>query len=130
MWTISKVFIEFVTILILFYVLVLCSQGLWDLGPRPGVKTIPLALEAEVLTTDSPGKTLRNHFNSPTSSQGNIWKSAFLDVYTPVSAVEKSLIFFFLRFFFFFLVLFLMWTTCKVFTEFVTILLLFSILAF
>ena len=128
MWTISKVFIEFVTILILFYVLVLCSQGLWDLGPRPGVKTIPLALEAEVLTTDSPGKTLRNHFNSPTSSQGNIWKSAFLDVYTPVSAVEKSLIFF-LRFFFF-LVLFLMWTTCKVFTEFVTILLLFSILAF
>ena len=30
MWAISKVFIEFVTTLILFYVLILCSQGMWD----------------------------------------------------------------------------------------------------
>ena len=45
MWTISKVFIEFVTILIPFYVLVLCSQGVWDLRSltrgrthTPGIK--------------------------------------------------------------------------------------------
>ena len=28
-----KVFIEFVTILPLFYVLAFCSRGMWDLGP-------------------------------------------------------------------------------------------------
>ena len=32
MWTIFKVFIEFVTILHLFYVLVLWLQGMWDLS--------------------------------------------------------------------------------------------------
>ena len=32
MWTIFKVFIEFVTILLLFYVLVFWSQGMWDLS--------------------------------------------------------------------------------------------------
>ena len=30
MWTILKVFIEFVTILLLFYVLVFWSRGMWD----------------------------------------------------------------------------------------------------
>ena len=32
MWTIFKVFIEFVTILLLFYVLVLWPRGMWDLS--------------------------------------------------------------------------------------------------
>ena len=32
MWTISKVFIEFVTILLLFYVLVFWLGGMWDLS--------------------------------------------------------------------------------------------------
>ena len=32
MWTIFKVFIEFVTILLLFYVLVFWLQGTWDLS--------------------------------------------------------------------------------------------------
>ena len=32
MWTILKVFIEFVTIFLLFYVLVLWPQGMWDLS--------------------------------------------------------------------------------------------------
>ena len=32
MWTIFKVFIEFVTILLLFYVLVFWPQGMWDLS--------------------------------------------------------------------------------------------------
>ena len=32
MWTIFKVFIEFVTVLLLFYVLVFWPQGMWDLS--------------------------------------------------------------------------------------------------
>ena len=32
MWTILKVFIEFVIMLFLFYVLVLWPQGMWDLS--------------------------------------------------------------------------------------------------
>ena len=32
MWTIFKVFIEFVTILLLFYVLVFWPRGTWDLS--------------------------------------------------------------------------------------------------
>ena len=32
MWTIFKVFIEFVTILLLFYALVFWPQGMWDLS--------------------------------------------------------------------------------------------------
>ena len=32
MWTIFKVFIEFVTTLLLFYVLAFCPQGMWDLS--------------------------------------------------------------------------------------------------
>ena len=32
MWTIFKVFIEFVTILLLFYVLFFWLQGMWDLS--------------------------------------------------------------------------------------------------
>ena len=32
MWTIFKVFAEFVTLLFLFYVLVFWLQGMWDLS--------------------------------------------------------------------------------------------------
>ena len=32
MWTNFKVFIEFVTIVVLFYILVFCPQGMWDLA--------------------------------------------------------------------------------------------------
>ena len=32
MWIIFKVFIEFITILLLFYVLVFWPQGMWDLS--------------------------------------------------------------------------------------------------
>ena len=34
MWTIFKVFIEFVTILLVFYVLVFLPRGMWDLSSR------------------------------------------------------------------------------------------------
>ena len=56
MWTILKVFIEFVTILLLFYVLVfLAREPVWILAPKPGVKSSPLAQECEVLTVILPG---------------------------------------------------------------------------
>ena len=58
MWTIFwKVCIEFVTILLLFYVLVYWPQGMWDLSSSTRDRTLP-ALEGEVLTTGPPGKSL------------------------------------------------------------------------
>ena len=57
MWTIFKVFIEFVTILLLFYVLVFWPQGMWDLSSRPGIEPASPALEGEVLTTGPPGES-------------------------------------------------------------------------
>ena len=53
MWTVFKAFLEFVTVLLLFHVLLFWLRGLWDLSLfmrdpiRPG---IPI-LESEVLTT-------------------------------------------------------------------------------
>ena len=48
MWTIFKAFIEFVTILLLLYVLVFWTGDMWDLATRPGIKPAIPALEAEV----------------------------------------------------------------------------------
>ena len=58
MWIICKVFTEFITILLLYYVLVFWLQGMWDLSSLPGIEHASLALEGEVLTTGSPGKSL------------------------------------------------------------------------
>ena len=62
-------FTEFVTILLLFYVLVFWPRGMWNfseacgilarrgiLAPQPGIEPTPPALEGEVLTTGPPGK--------------------------------------------------------------------------
>ena len=54
MWAILKLFVEFVTILLLFYVLVFWPQGMWDLGSQLAVKLAPPALEGKVLTTGPP----------------------------------------------------------------------------
>ena len=54
MWTIFKVFIEFVTILLLFYVWFFGYEACRILGPGPGIA----ALKGEVLTTGPPGKSL------------------------------------------------------------------------
>ena len=51
-----KVFIEFITVLLLFYVLVVWPQGMWDLVPQAGIKPVPPALEGAVLTPGSSGK--------------------------------------------------------------------------
>ena len=56
MLTFLKVFIEVVTIL-LFYVLVLWPWGMWDLSCQED-QTLPLTLESKVLTTGPPGKSL------------------------------------------------------------------------
>ena len=43
MWTILKVFVEFVTTLLLFYVLVFWPEGMWDLSyPHQESNTRPL----------------------------------------------------------------------------------------
>ena len=53
-WTIFKVFIEFVTVLILFYALVFLAMRHWGSWlPEPA----PWALEGKALTTGSPGKS-------------------------------------------------------------------------
>ena len=61
--TILKVFIEFVTILFLFYVLVfLATRRVGILAPPPGIKTAPAALESEVLTPGPTGKSFHKRF--------------------------------------------------------------------
>ena len=63
MWTIFKVFIEFITVLILFYVSVFWPQGMWELSSGSGRdQTWTPALEGKVLTTGSPGKFLSIRF--------------------------------------------------------------------
>lgn len=59
MWTIFKVFNEFVTVLFLFYVLFFYEhEACGILAPWPGIKPAPPALEIEVLITGPPGKSL------------------------------------------------------------------------
>ena len=71
MWTIFTVFIEFITILLLFHGLGFLPGGRWILAPWPGVEPTPPALEGEVFTTWSAGKSvlpdlyLDLHFPSP-----------------------------------------------------------------
>ena len=56
-WTILKVFLVFVTILLLFSVTVFLPCGI-ILDPRWGLEPAALALEGAVLTTGLPGKSL------------------------------------------------------------------------
>ena len=61
-WTIFKVFIELVSILLLFF-MICVFFGLKACGilvPRPGIKSTSLALENEVLNTRLPGKSLKS----------------------------------------------------------------------
>ena len=59
MWTIFKVFIEFVTILFLFYVFGFFGrEACGILAPQPGIEPTPHALEGAVLTTGLRGKSL------------------------------------------------------------------------
>ena len=49
MWTTFKVFIEFVTILLLFYVLVFCPRGMWDLSSPARDRTCTPCIGRECL---------------------------------------------------------------------------------
>ena len=57
-----KDFIEFITILLLFYFLDFGSQARGILAPPPGMEPAPPALEPKVLTTGPPGKSLQCRF--------------------------------------------------------------------
>ena len=60
MWTIFKVFIEFVTILLLFFLcfVFLVWRHVGSFLPDQGLNPHLPALEGEVLTTGPPGKSL------------------------------------------------------------------------
>ena len=57
MWTIFKIFIEFVIISFLFYVLVFYSPGMWDLSSLTRDWTRTLELEGKILTPGLSGKS-------------------------------------------------------------------------
>ena len=57
MWTIFKVSIEFVTILLLCYILVFSHKIFGILVPQPGIKCAATALEGKVLTTGPLGNS-------------------------------------------------------------------------
>ena len=59
MWTIFKVFIELVIILLLFFMFWFFGhEACGFLAPRPGIKPATPALEGKVLTTGLPGRSL------------------------------------------------------------------------
>ena len=59
MWTIFKVFIEFVPILFLFYALFFFGhEACGILASLPGMESTPPALEDVVVTTGQPVKSL------------------------------------------------------------------------
>ena len=61
MWTTFKIFIEFVTILFPFHVLVFARQACGFLAPQPGIEPAPPALGSKVLTTGQLGMSLNSH---------------------------------------------------------------------
>ena len=64
MWTIFKAFIEFVTKLLLFYVLDFWSRGMWDLALRPGIECHLLRWKAKSRPLD-PQEALMMIFKVP-----------------------------------------------------------------
>ena len=58
MWTIFKVFIEFITIAFIFYGWFFQPKAWGILALQPGIKLAPPALEDEVSTPGSPWKSL------------------------------------------------------------------------
>ena len=76
-WAIFKVFIEFVTILLLFYVLGFWPRGMWDLSFPTRDGTAPPALEGDVLTTGPPGKSSQNFFMAEESVEFHVASQAY-----------------------------------------------------
>ena len=66
MWIIFKVFIEFVTILLLVYVVSFFDfEAYGILAPRPGIEPAPAVLEGKVLTPGPTGNSPENIFCDP-----------------------------------------------------------------
>ena len=90
MWTIFKVCIEFVIILLLFYILGVWPWGMWDLSSPTRDWTHTLHWQAKssnvqslpVLTTGPPGKSL--------SSLGHQFIRFWLQVSAPIQQVTFS----------------------------------------
>lgn len=57
MWTTFKVFPEFITALLLFYVLVFWLQDTWDLSSPTRYQTCTLCMEDKIFITRLPGKS-------------------------------------------------------------------------
>ena len=57
-----KVFIKFVTVLLLFYILDFWPGGMWDLSSLPRDQTHLPAPENEVLTSGPPGRAPKHVF--------------------------------------------------------------------
>ena len=55
MWTILKVFITFVTVLLVSYSVFFQRRGLWGLSSLPGLEPALLALKGNILTPAPPG---------------------------------------------------------------------------
>ena len=106
MWAIFKVFIKFVTILLLFYVFWFFGHEAYGiLAPRPGNEPTPPALEGEVLTTGPPGKSQCSFLDiAKFPSTGtiplcfplnNVWKCLFSPQCCPERALQHFDFFFF-----------------------------------
>ena len=65
MWTIFKVFIKYVTILLLVYTLRFGHEACGILPSQPGLEPAPPALEDEALTIGPPGKSRKFWILSP-----------------------------------------------------------------
>ena len=63
MWTIFKVFFKFVTILLLFYVLVFWPQGTWDISSQTGIETASLQWKSPPL--DKQGSSILHFYFFP-----------------------------------------------------------------
>ena len=92
MWTIFKVFIEFVTILFLFlWFGFLGHEACEILAPRPGIEPAPPALEGEVLiTTGPPGKSPRSVFFKMSDIELHTDKSNHFASVSPVLCSSQS----------------------------------------
>ena len=62
-WTVFKVFIEFITVLLVFYTWFLALRHTGSQLPDPWIEPASPALEGGVLTTGRPGKSLLIPFN-------------------------------------------------------------------
>ena len=69
MWTVLKAFLEFITVLFLFYVLIfLATRHVGILAPWLGIEPTSPASEGEALTTGLPGKSPQVFFSNLTFS--------------------------------------------------------------